>query len=226
MLPEHLPYFLLVLAESQSSLQSAHGERQNVNSGDIGSDPRTIYLPVPHLAPQLLAEARLNHSSSAQRAGHISRPADPEEQPGYRCAEDLRVSSMSKVIPIIFSFLPSKYKDQHRAVGVFVTRQPQILVLDPELAHEVLVGNFRCFKDTLTSSYIKYAKLDKYARRNAFWASGESWRRLRTDAQAGVSGHRLKQGYAIWEQGGKMLTDYMTRQVTEHSNVLETRDVS
>ncbi|KAH8249497.1 hypothetical protein KR032_010009 [Drosophila birchii] len=118
-----------------------------------------------------------------------------------------------------------KYKDTHRAVGVFVTRQPQILVLDPELAHEVLVGNFRCFKDSLTSSYIKHARLDKYAPLNPFWAAGESWRRLRTDAQAGISGHRLKQGYAIWEQGGKRLMDYMTRQVTDHGQVLETRDL-
>ncbi|XP_022214841.2 probable cytochrome P450 309a2 [Drosophila obscura] len=118
-----------------------------------------------------------------------------------------------------------KYKGKHRAVGVFVTRQPQILVLDPELAHEVLVLNFRCYKDSLTSSYIRHAKWDKYARQNPFWASGQSWRSLRKDAQAGISGHRLKKAYAIWEEGGKMLTNYMTAQVTEHNNLLETRDL-
>jgi len=111
-------------------------------------------------------------------------------------------------------------------VGVFVTRQPQILVLDPELAHEVLVGNFRCYKDSLTSSYIRHAKWDKYAKLNPFWASGRSWRHLRSDAQAGITGNRLKQAYNIWEQGGKMLSDYMTQQVTEKNNILETRDVS
>ncbi|XP_037710537.1 probable cytochrome P450 309a2 [Drosophila subpulchrella] len=118
-----------------------------------------------------------------------------------------------------------KYKGKHRAVGVFVTRQPQILVLDPELAHEVLVGNFRCYKDSLTSSYIRHAKWDKYAKLNPFWASGRSWRHLRSDAQAGITGNRLKQAYNIWEQGGKMLTDYMTQQVTEKNNILETRDL-
>ncbi|XP_034667158.1 probable cytochrome P450 309a2 [Drosophila subobscura] len=118
-----------------------------------------------------------------------------------------------------------KYKGKHRAVGVFVTRQPQILVLDPALAHEILVTNFRCYKDSLTSSYIRHAKWDKYARRNPFWASGKSWRSLRTDAQAGISSHRLKQAYAIWEEGGRMLTNYMEAQVTEHKNVLETRDL-
>ncbi|XP_017099461.2 probable cytochrome P450 309a2 [Drosophila bipectinata] len=117
-----------------------------------------------------------------------------------------------------------KYKGKHRAVGVFVTRQPQILILDPELAHDVLVGNYRCYKDSLTSSYIRHAKQDKYARLNPFWASGESWRRLRSEAQAGLSGHRLKHGYAIWKQGGKMLINYMTQQV-DHNNTLETRDL-
>ncbi|XP_033236937.1 probable cytochrome P450 309a2 isoform X1 [Drosophila pseudoobscura] len=118
-----------------------------------------------------------------------------------------------------------KYKGKHRAVGVFVTRQPQILVLDPELAHEILVVNFRCYKDSLTSSYMRHARWDKYARRNPFWASGQSWRSLRTDAQAGISGHRLKQGYAIWEEGGRMLTSYMTDRIKAPHNLLETRDL-
>ncbi|EDV30596.2 uncharacterized protein Dana_GF20599 [Drosophila ananassae] len=117
-----------------------------------------------------------------------------------------------------------KYKGKHRAVGVFVTRQPQILILDPELAHDVLVGNYRCFKDSLTSSYIRHAKQDKYARLNPFWASGESWRRLRSEAQAGLSGVRLKHAYAIWKQGGKMLIYYIAQQV-DHNNILETRDL-
>ncbi|XP_064546766.1 probable cytochrome P450 309a2 [Drosophila montana] len=119
----------------------------------------------------------------------------------------------------------NKYKGKHRAVGVFVTRQPQILVLDPQLAHEVLVENFRCYRDSLTSSYMQHAKWDKYAKRNPFWAAGDTWRRLRTEAQAGLSANRLKQGYAIWEQSGKKLTNYMAQHVNMHNNILETRDL-
>ncbi|EDW03894.1 probable cytochrome P450 309a2 [Drosophila grimshawi] len=119
----------------------------------------------------------------------------------------------------------NKYKDKHRAVGVFVTRQPQILVLDPQLAHEVLVQNFRCYKDSLTSSYVQHAKRDKYVQGNPFWAAGDTWRRLRTEAQGGLSASRLKQGYAIWQQSGKKLTDYMTQLLAKQGNVLETRDL-
>ncbi|XP_030383946.1 probable cytochrome P450 309a2 [Scaptodrosophila lebanonensis] len=118
-----------------------------------------------------------------------------------------------------------KYKGKHRAVGVFVTRQPQILVLDPQLAREVLVTNFRCYRDSLQSDYIKDARSDKYARRNPFWAAGETWRSLRSDGQAGVSTHRLKQAYSIWEHSGKKLMEYLTEQVSLHNNVVETRDL-
>ncbi|XP_030079183.1 probable cytochrome P450 309a2 [Drosophila hydei] len=117
----------------------------------------------------------------------------------------------------------NKYKGKHRAVGVFVTREPQILVLDPQLAHEILVRNFRCFKDSLTSSYMQHAKWDKYAKRNPFWASGDTWRRLRSDAQAGLSANRLKRGYAIWEQSGRKLTNYMAERLSNYP--LETRDL-
>lgn len=107
-----------------------------------------------------------------------------------------------------------------------MTREPQILILDPELAHEVLVLNFRSYRDSLPSAYIGHAKWDKYARRNPFWASGDDWRRLRSEAQGGLSVNRLRQGFAIWEESGKKLLDYMARQASKHDNQLETRDVS
>ncbi|XP_017843106.2 probable cytochrome P450 309a2 [Drosophila busckii] len=118
-----------------------------------------------------------------------------------------------------------KYKQKHRAVGVFLTRQPQILLLDPELAHEVLVLNFRSYRDSMPSSYIPHAKYEKYVKRNPFWAKGDSWRRLRSEALPGLSSNRLKQGYAIWQQSGQKLTDYMSRQLEQNNNVLETRDL-
>ncbi|KAH8377096.1 hypothetical protein KR093_003426, partial [Drosophila rubida] len=119
----------------------------------------------------------------------------------------------------------NQYKYKYRAVGVFVTRQPQILVLDPALAHEVLVENYCCYRDSLTSSYMKHATWEKYAGRNPFWASGSDWRRLRSEAQAGLSSNRLKQGYAIWEESGKKLINFMAREASKQQNIVETRDL-
>jgi len=113
-------------------------------------------------------------------------------------------------------------------VGVFLTRQPQILVLDPALAHEVLVTNFSDYRDTVTSSYVKQSKdYDKYVARNPFFSAGEEWKKRRTDGGAGLTSNKLKQAYAIWEQTGQTLLDYIGRYIKEQSNnVIETKDVS
>lgn len=123
----------------------------------------------------------------------------------------------------------SKYKGKQRAVGTFLTRKPQILVLDPQLAHEVLVTKFSDYRDTVTSSYVTHSKddYDKYVARNPFFSAGDEWKKRRTDGGAGLTPNRLKQAYAIWEQTGEMLVNYMQRCIEErHSNIIETRDVS
>ncbi|KAH8271925.1 hypothetical protein KR044_010987 [Drosophila immigrans] len=120
----------------------------------------------------------------------------------------------------------NKYKGKHRAVGVFLTRQPQILVLDPALAHEVLVEKFSDFRDTVTSSYVTYSQdYDKYVARNPFFSAGDVWKKRRTDGGAGLTANKLKQAYAIWTQTGRSLVDYMQRHIKEQSNVIETRDL-
>ncbi|EDW03895.1 probable cytochrome P450 309a1 [Drosophila grimshawi] len=122
----------------------------------------------------------------------------------------------------------NKYKGKHRAVGTFLTREPQILVLDPQLAHEVLVTNFGDYRDTLTSSYVTHSQdYDKYAARNPFFSAGDEWKKRRTDGGAGLTPNKLRQAYAIWEQTGLKLMDYMKRSIEERStNVIETRDLS
>ncbi|XP_034473827.1 probable cytochrome P450 309a1 [Drosophila innubila] len=121
----------------------------------------------------------------------------------------------------------NKYKGKHRAVGVFLTRQPQILVLDPALAHEVLVKNFSDFRDTVTSSYVTHSKdYDKYVARNPFFSAGDEWKKRRTDGGAGLTSNKLKQAYVIWEQTGKTLLDYIGRSIEERADtVIETRDL-
>lgn len=112
-------------------------------------------------------------------------------------------------------------------MGVFLTRQPQILVLDPQLAHEILVTNFSDFRDTLTSNFVAHAKdYDKYIARNPFFSAGDEWKKRRVDAGAGLTPNKLKQAFAIWEQTGEKLVDFMQRSIEgRDSNIIETRDV-
>ncbi|XP_064546743.1 probable cytochrome P450 309a1 [Drosophila montana] len=121
----------------------------------------------------------------------------------------------------------NKYKGKQRAVGTFLTRQPQILVLDPQLAHEVLVTNFSDYRDTVTSSYVAHSKdYDKYVARNPFFSAGDEWKKRRTDGGAGLTSNKLKQAFAIWEQTGERLLNYIQRYIKERdNNIIETRDL-
>ncbi|KAH8241466.1 hypothetical protein KR026_004387 [Drosophila bipectinata] len=119
-----------------------------------------------------------------------------------------------------------KYKGKYRAVGTFITRQPQLLILDPALAHEILVDKFSHFRDTITSSFVGHNPDDKYVRRSPFFTTGEEWKRLRTENGAGLTPNRLRMAYNIWEQSGRRLVEYIERARQEKGDVIETRDLA
>ncbi|XP_017047690.1 probable cytochrome P450 309a1 [Drosophila ficusphila] len=120
----------------------------------------------------------------------------------------------------------NKYKDKHRAVGTFITRQPQLLILDPALAHEILVDKFSYFRDTITSSFVGHNSDEKYTKRSPFFSAGEDWKRRRTEAGGGITPNRLKQAFTIWEQSGRKLIEYIERARREKGDVIETRDLA
>ncbi|SPP81883.1 probable cytochrome P450 309a1 [Drosophila guanche] len=120
----------------------------------------------------------------------------------------------------------NKYKTQHRAVGTFLTRQPQLLVLDPALAHEVLVDKFSNFRDTITSSYVGHNPDDKFVHISPFFSAGDDWKRRRTENGGGLTPSKLKMAFTIWEQSGKKLLEYMERARHEQGDIIETRDLA
>ncbi|XP_016995868.2 probable cytochrome P450 309a1 [Drosophila takahashii] len=120
----------------------------------------------------------------------------------------------------------NKYKSKHRAVGTFITRQPQLLILDPALAHEILVDKFSYFRDTITSSFVGHNPDEKYVEKSPFFSAGEEWKRRRTENAGGLTPTRLKQAFTIWEQSGRKLVDYIERARREKGDVIETRDLS
>ncbi|XP_022214840.2 probable cytochrome P450 309a1 [Drosophila obscura] len=120
----------------------------------------------------------------------------------------------------------NKYKAQHRAVGTFLTRQPQLLVLDPALAHEVLVNKFSDFRDTITSSYVGHNPDDKFVQGSPFFSAGDEWKKKRTENGGGLTQNRLKMAFTIWEQSGKKLIEYIERARQEKGDVIETKDLA
>ncbi|XP_052853299.1 probable cytochrome P450 309a1 [Drosophila gunungcola] len=120
----------------------------------------------------------------------------------------------------------NKYKDKYRAVGTFITRQPQLLILDPALAHEILVDKFSHFRDTITSSFAGHNPEEKYVQMSPFFSAGEEWKRRRTENVGGLTPSRLKQAFAIWEKSGQKLVEYMEKARREQGDVIETRDLA
>ncbi|XP_017489127.1 PREDICTED: probable cytochrome P450 309a2, partial [Rhagoletis zephyria] len=94
-----------------------------------------------------------------------------------------------------------RYKHRSRMVGIYFVRQPQILVVDMRLAHEVLDVNFRAFKVTAASNWMRQRKgnkLDKLAKYSAMWSTGERWQKNRSVACASLTLCRLKRYYEVW----------------------------
>lgn len=50
----------------------------------------------------------------------------------------------------------NQFKNKAKFVGVFVTRNPQIMILDPEISKEILITNFKCFQDNESSHWVGY----------------------------------------------------------------------
>ncbi|XP_017075949.2 probable cytochrome P450 309a1 [Drosophila eugracilis] len=119
-----------------------------------------------------------------------------------------------------------KYKNDHRAVGTFITRQPQLLILDPVLAHEILVDKFSHFRDTITSSFVSHNSDDKYVERSPFFSAGDKWKQRRTEGAGGLTPNRLKQAFTIWEKSGQKLVEYIERAIKEKGDIIETKDLA
>ncbi|XP_022220896.2 probable cytochrome P450 28d1 [Drosophila obscura] len=104
-----------------------------------------------------------------------------------------------------------QYKDTDRVVGVFNTRVPQLMILCPEYAHKIFVGEFRSFHD---NEFGKFAnkKVDQILANNPFVLMGEEWKERRAEITPGLSANRVKAVYPVSQSVCKAFVDYIKRQ--------------
>ncbi|XP_067635174.1 probable cytochrome P450 309a2 [Eurosta solidaginis] len=119
----------------------------------------------------------------------------------------------------------NQYKRNHQVIGVFVSRYPQFLILDPKLAHDVLVTNFRSFKDNFMKEWIYDKKQDKIAAINPVFNTGEDWKNKRSDIMSGLTQNKLSLAYPIWKNCGQKLNDLIKEQTSEGRAILETKNL-
>ncbi|XP_017482310.1 PREDICTED: probable cytochrome P450 309a2, partial [Rhagoletis zephyria] len=122
-------------------------------------------------------------------------------------------------------FFFSTYKQNHAVIGVFQSRNPSFLILDPKLAHEVMVTNFKKFRDNLAKKFIYDRSEDKIASVNPFSNVGEEWKTRRADVISGLTQNKLNLGYPIWKSCAQKLSNLLKEQTTNGNAVLETKNL-
>ncbi|XP_054729251.1 probable cytochrome P450 309a1 [Anastrepha obliqua] len=120
----------------------------------------------------------------------------------------------------------NKYKKTHRAIGVFLSRNPQILILDPKLAQEIMVTNFGKFRGNLAANWIYDKKKDKLAACNPFLISDESWKSKRSEVNGGITQNKLSLAYPIWKCCANKLAKCLEERTREGNAIIETKNLS
>ncbi|XP_055842786.1 probable cytochrome P450 309a2 [Episyrphus balteatus] len=123
--------------------------------------------------------------------------------------------------------LYEKYKKCGESfIGIFMTRNPMILVLDTKLVREILIYNFKCFRDNEGALWVN-RKNEKIAGRNPFLAFfDEDWKERRNDFMGGISPSRLKQAFPIVTQTGHKMTDFIKAQISKSNKIIDAKSLS
>lgn len=90
-----------------------------------------------------------------------------------------------------------QYKNKYDAVGIFGSRSPQLLVINPALARRVFVSNFKNFHDNEIAKNID-EKTDFIFANNPFSLTGEKWKTRRADVTPGLTMGRVRQ-FIQWQ---------------------------
>ncbi|KAH8403265.1 hypothetical protein KR222_009330 [Zaprionus bogoriensis] len=105
-----------------------------------------------------------------------------------------------------------RYKNKYDAVGIYGARNPQLLVISPELARRVFVSDFKHFHDNEVSLLVN-EKTDFIFANNPFTLTGEKWKNRRADVTPGLTQSRIKAVYPVTNEVCQKLSDWLTKQL-------------
>ncbi|XP_055845952.1 probable cytochrome P450 309a2 [Episyrphus balteatus] len=118
-----------------------------------------------------------------------------------------------------------KYKKSgERFVGIFMTRNPQILVIDPKTVREIMVSNFKAFRGNESSLWIN-RNVEKVSIRNPFFCLTEEWKERRIDVVGGLSANRLKSAIPIIFGACNKLTEFVRNELAQSKNVIDLKAI-
>lgn len=93
-------------------------------------------------------------------------------------------------------------------------RSPRILILDPIMAKDILVNNFKNFRENEFSKMIE-AKNDPLLSRNPFLSRGDEWKERRNEISPAFSSNRMKALYPLVESVCDRLLNFISENIDE-----------
>ncbi|XP_059618982.1 probable cytochrome P450 28a5 [Phlebotomus argentipes] len=91
-----------------------------------------------------------------------------------------------------------EFKDRYGLIGYYNTRSPALMVLQPDLARDMLIKNFKHFADNEFAD-LADKNVDPILSRNPFMLKGEEWKEKRAEITPAFTTSRIKTMYPIIE---------------------------
>uniref|UniRef100_A0A1B0A3I5 Cytochrome P450 n=1 Tax=Glossina pallidipes TaxID=7398 RepID=A0A1B0A3I5_GLOPL len=104
------------------------------------------------------------------------------------------------------------FRDANYFVGIYNNRNPELLILKPELARKVYVTDFKHFHDNEMSRTID-ERVDFLFANNPFIATGSKWKERRTELTGGLTATRIKAMFPITLKTCKHLVSYIQKEI-------------
>lgn len=108
-----------------------------------------------------------------------------------------------------------------KALGIYFSYQPGILINDPLLIQHVLIGDFSSFQDRIVPFDLNNDPLQEHL----FNLCGQKWRNLRRKFRPCFSSAKLKEMFPIMKSCGDSLAEYLRSSFSQGVDVYEFRDL-
>lgn len=101
----------------------------------------------------------------------------------------------------------NQYKGIDKFVGIFLLRKPELLLIDPDIIHDVLVTKFKNF--STNDSINVDPKVDPILSKNPFCLTGTEWKEKRSEVTPALTVSRIKASHSIMLFVAKNMTKYI-----------------
>lgn len=108
-----------------------------------------------------------------------------------------------------------------RAIGIYFTYQPSIVINDPMLVQNIMITDFTKFHDRPVPVDVDNDPLQAHL----FHMAGQQWRDLRVKLSPVFTSGKLKGMFPIMRERGQVLEEFLVKNVKNGVDVFEFRDL-